>query len=457
VAGRETGSVRALAPLLIVSAVVVLLSFGFAKGLWLPNLHNGLLAAAFTFVGAYVLFQRPGHLEGRLFLATGTVEAVVFFGRQHGHFTTSPGSHWWGWLGVWPTVVALALTTFSVLCFPDGRLPSPQWRWVAAVIVLVTAACATMSAIWPVEYSSAGVITRHPLNAQAPGVAKDVWSALAHPAYAVFQILWVVAVVVRWRASTPPIRRQLSWLVSAAALSVVALGIGLIASGSPRAGVLTAALVPVAAGWAIVHGQHVAAYSALSWLSRTAAGPADLPTDLARAVAEALTAPRATLWIGDVELHALGVWPETDGDIASITLDELSGSEVHHMRVISRRGEIVGALSVDRPAIDQLSRSERRLFDDLASQASFVIDHIGLAELIERESKAGHLDGLSLREREVLELMARGRSNAAICEELHLSIKTVEPIVSSIFAKLGLYADAASNRRVLAVLAYLQT
>ncbi|MCW2604130.1 MAG: two component transcriptional regulator, LuxR family, partial [Pseudonocardiales bacterium] len=57
----------------------------------------------------------------------------------------------------------------------------------------------------------------------------------------------------------------------------------------------------------------------------------------------------------------------------------------------------------------------------------------------------------------VLELIARGLSNSAICGELHLSIKTVEPIVSAIFAKLGLHADAASNRRVLAALAYLRT
>ena len=56
-----------------------------------------------------------------------------------------------------------------------------------------------------------------------------------------------------------------------------------------------------------------------------------------------------------------------------------------------------------------------------------------------------------------LELMARGLSNAAICEELHLSIKTVEPVVSAIFTKLGLHPDAASNRRVLAVLTFVRT
>ena len=85
VAGTGSRGVRGLVPLLVVSGVVVLVAFGQARGLWLSNLHNGLLALAFAFVGAYVLFQRPGHREGVLFLATGVVEAVMFFGRQIGH------------------------------------------------------------------------------------------------------------------------------------------------------------------------------------------------------------------------------------------------------------------------------------------------------------------------------------------------------------------------------------
>ncbi len=53
--------------------------------------------------------------------------------------------------------------------------------------------------------------------------------------------------------------------------------------------------------------------------------------------------------------------------------------------------------------------------------------------------------------------MARGLSNAAICAGLHLSIKTVEPMVSAIFTKFGLHPNASSNRRVLAVLTFLRT
>ncbi|WP_130416694.1 response regulator transcription factor [Xylanimonas ulmi] len=62
---------------------------------------------------------------------------------------------------------------------------------------------------------------------------------------------------------------------------------------------------------------------------------------------------------------------------------------------------------------------------------------------------------LTPREREVIGLMAEGRSNGAIAERLYLSYGAVEKNVASIFAKLGLEADAADHRRVLAVLRYL--
>lgn len=409
---------------------------------------------AFTFVGGYVLFQRPGHPEGRLFMATGVVEAVMFFGRQIGHSPTSEASSWWGWLGVWPLVGALALTTFSVICFPDGRLPSPRWRSAGRVLVAVTVVCAALSAGWPVEYEAAGVVTPHPLTEHVQAAVELVWSTLAHPAYIGMQVFWVVAVAARWRSSGGHVRRQLAWLLLAAAVSIAALAAGLIGWRTPTPGVLAAALMPVAAGLAIVHGQQAAAYAALSWLSRTGRGPADLPTDLAQAVAQALTAPAATLWLGNDPLHAVGVWPETYEEIPPATFADLRAAPGRQVREVTSHGAVAGAVSVDRA--DRLSRAEDRLLADLVAQAALVIDHLNLADLIARQRRAGHLDGLSPRECEVLELMSRGLTNAAICAELHLSVKTVEPVVSTIFTKLGLHSDAGSNRRVLAVLAYLR-
>ena len=91
---------------------------------------------------------------------------------------------------------------------------------------------------------------------------------------------------------------------------------------------------------------------------------------------------------------------------------------------------------------------------DLVAQAALLLDRLTLAEVVQQESTAGHLKHLTHRERDVLELMARGLTNAAICQELHLSVKTVEPLISTVFAKLGLHADPTMNRRVLAALEY---
>jgi len=66
------------------------------------------------------------------------------------------------------------------------------------------------------------------------------------------------------------------------------------------------------------------------------------------------------------------------------------------------------------------------------------------------------IDQLSTRELEVLALMAEGRSNRAIGEQLTVEVKTVETHVSRVFTKLGLHEDRHENRRVLAVLAFLR-
>ncbi|MFJ5231346.1 LuxR C-terminal-related transcriptional regulator [Kitasatospora sp. NPDC088391] len=72
-----------------------------------------------------------------------------------------------------------------------------------------------------------------------------------------------------------------------------------------------------------------------------------------------------------------------------------------------------------------------------------------------RARRRGAVDDLTPREREVLALMAEGRSNRAVAERLAVSERAVEKHVAAVFAKFGLLASPADNRRVLAVLAYL--
>jgi len=85
-----------------------------------------------------------------------------------------------------------------------------------------------------------------------------------------------------------------------------------------------------------------------------------------------------------------------------------------------------------------------------------VVDPTIVARLVKRARPARQLAELTEREREVIALMAEGRSNKAICAQLFLRPKTVEAHVKHIFRKLGIDESADDHRRVLAVLAYLR-
>jgi DNA-binding NarL/FixJ family response regulator len=86
-----------------------------------------------------------------------------------------------------------------------------------------------------------------------------------------------------------------------------------------------------------------------------------------------------------------------------------------------------------------------------------VMDPEVISKLLGRRAQDEPITRLTSREREVLELMAEGRSNSAIAQRLFISEKAVGKHSSSIFTKLDLAPSADDNRRVLAVLAYLNS
>jgi len=120
--------------------------------------------------------------------------------------------------------------------------------------------------------------------------------------------------------------------------------------------------------------------------------------------------------------------------------------------LLSESAEGVGYLLKDRVSdVAEFAGAVRRV-----AEGGSALDPAVVGLLVGRSRKDDPLAALTPREREVLELMAEGRSNGAISERLFITERAVEKHVTSIFGKLRLPADAADHRRVLAVLAYLR-
>jgi DNA-binding NarL/FixJ family response regulator len=90
------------------------------------------------------------------------------------------------------------------------------------------------------------------------------------------------------------------------------------------------------------------------------------------------------------------------------------------------------------------------------SSGGTVLDPDVVSALFGRQDAQDRLDALTMREREVLSLIAQGRSNGAIARQLFLTAKTVESHIASILTKLDLLQEPDDHRRVLAVLAWLE-
>jgi len=122
------------------------------------------------------------------------------------------------------------------------------------------------------------------------------------------------------------------------------------------------------------------------------------------------------------------------------------------LELLQDSAEGVGYLLKDRVSdVTEFAAAVKRV-----AEGGSALDPEVVSRLVGRRRKDDPLDELTPREREVLELMAEGRSNQAIADRLVVTLRAVEKHVTSIFGKLRLPSDAEDHRRVLAVLAYLR-
>jgi DNA-binding NarL/FixJ family response regulator len=122
------------------------------------------------------------------------------------------------------------------------------------------------------------------------------------------------------------------------------------------------------------------------------------------------------------------------------------------MQLLAESAEGVGYLLKDRISdVKEFVSAVQRV-----AAGGSAIDPIIVSTLLSKRRSDDPLDELTPREREVLELMAEGRSNQGIADKLVITLRAVEKYVSSIFGKLGLPSSGSDSRRVLAVLLYLR-
>ncbi|GGP34421.1 response regulator [Streptomyces calvus] len=141
-------------------------------------------------------------------------------------------------------------------------------------------------------------------------------------------------------------------------------------------------------------------------------------------------------------------WPEIGVLVLSQHLERAYAAQL-----LTSNAERVGYLLKDRVAqVEEFLDALERI-----RAGGAAIDPEVVRQLVVRTTHSDPLARLTPRERSVLEALAEGHTNAAIAEKLHISMSTVEKNLNTIFDKLELARTTGSNRRILAVLRYLES
>jgi DNA-binding NarL/FixJ family response regulator len=153
----------------------------------------------------------------------------------------------------------------------------------------------------------------------------------------------------------------------------------------------------------------------------------------------------------DEGLRAAEEIARADDAVGVLVLSQHLDSD-YAMRLLAARNHGVGYLLKDRISeVDLLAEAIRRI-----AGGGSAVDPAVVKRLVDRKRADDPLAELTPRERDVLGLMAEGKSNAAIAGELFVTAKTLEGHISKIFTKLGLPIAEDTHRRVLATLTYLR-
>ncbi|MFC4948114.1 sensor histidine kinase [Pseudonocardia sp. GCM10023141] len=209
------------------------------------NLAIGL---GFALCGALIAYHRPRHPVGWLYAVGGVLQllsAVAVPTAQVLHDQDAP--LWlvrsavtvFSW--AWPWHIGLVLP-LSLLLLPDGRLPSPRWRAVAWTVALTAPLF-----VVEVGLSDESVLELPPgyLTLASYAELDPLWTA-SELRWALSVVIGVAALAIRYRRGDERLRRQLLWLVAAAAVVLAAITPWALVAGTPIAVLFTIPLLPIA-------------------------------------------------------------------------------------------------------------------------------------------------------------------------------------------------------------------
>jgi signal transduction histidine kinase len=195
------------------------------------QLNNFVAALVLSTVGALVASRRRENIIGWLFQIAGLLYAIVVFAGEYGVYAslTDPGSVPGGvvavWIGSWLWVPSGSLVVFSFLVFPDGRLPSPRWRFVALLAGLAVCSVTVSLALVPgaLEGSPESLPIDNPFGIRGTAGFFEAAGAVSAPLLGATALASVAAVFFRLRRAEGDERQQLKWAACAVAVLAIAV------------------------------------------------------------------------------------------------------------------------------------------------------------------------------------------------------------------------------------------
>jgi len=217
-------------------------------------------------VGAFLAVRIPGNVIGWMLLASGLLFGYGILSGGYAYRSIDdpaglwPGTTLLGWLNNLLFLPPVMIVVVAVpLVFPDGRLLSPRWRWVAAALVIGTLAAGVRPALAPGPMGDLGIDNPfgQPALQSAVGAIDTLAALTALPVF----VASMASVVVRYRRGGPIERHQLKWLIAVTALAAASLpfafvggtlGLTVAANAAWFVGFVAIAALPIAIGIAIL-------------------------------------------------------------------------------------------------------------------------------------------------------------------------------------------------------------